>query len=106
VTATGAYYWTFLIRSFAYLDLVLVDTPLREENLAKDLASLAEKTKEELGTRDLIQIRISRVRKFLRYLIELESAELAISARQGGPYHASLGADINEQIEKEIAVLK
>src|SRR5262249_10630273 len=33
VTAAGAYYWRYLVRSFAYVDLVLVDTPLADHTV-------------------------------------------------------------------------
>jgi len=97
VTAAGAYYWRYLVRSFAYLDLVFVDTPVDDRELAKTLASLAT-------LRDM-SARFERVRKFLEYLSEQEARELSHARAQLGPYRTELIGEIVEQLEKELSVV-
>ena len=106
ITATGAYYWSFLVRSFAYLDLVLVDTPIKDHVLAKELATLSEKKKEDYALSTFLTFRIVRVRKFLEYLRQADELEIEHSSKQGGPYRERLSEVIINQIEKEIAVFR
>ena len=65
ITATGAYYWSFLVRSFAYLDLVLVDTPCSDDNLARELGRFSELRKEDYTLSRYMNYRIDRVELFL-----------------------------------------
>jgi hypothetical protein len=102
ITATGAYYWRFLVRSFAYLDLVYVDTPLADESLVKELAAVSEVTKDDLPLPELMKLRFDRVRKFLSYLGSFEVTESNQALRQGGIYGSLLSGKIREQIDKEI----
>lgn len=97
ISASGAYYWRYLARSFAYLDLVFVDTPLNELALAKELASMAESTD--------LEVRFARVRKFLDWLSQVEAQELGATRAATGPYSRSLVVEIRDQIEKEIRVI-
>jgi hypothetical protein len=106
ITATGAYYWSYLVRSFAYLDLVLVDTPCSDEGLAKELAALSEKRKEDYQLPVLMGFRIARVQKFLEHLTVKDQAEIAESSKHGGPYRECLSAVIQQQIDKEIPEIK
>lgn len=106
ISATGAYYWSFLIRSFAYHDLVLVDTPMRDEALARALAQSSEYRKEDYDLKEFMIIRISRVRQFLDYLTTCERAEMAIAAKQGGPYTELLSDGIQKQLGDEIDRIK
>lgn len=102
ITATGAYYWSFLVRSFAYLDLVFVDTPVRDEQFAKTLAGLAECRKEDYALREFVRLRIERVRMFLDYLDKEDAREIEASSKQNGPYTEVLSAVVRAQVEKEI----
>lgn len=97
ITASGLYYWKYLVRAFAYLDLVLVDTPVVDRNLARNLAHLAERTD--------MPIRIERVRTFLDYLENQERAELADIQAREGPYGSPLVPEIREQVEHEFGVI-
>ena len=90
-------------RTFAYLDLVLVDTPLSDEVLARELASMSEKRKEDFRLREFLRIRIARVRQFLDYLTACDEREIAVSSKQGGPYRDRLSATIQHQLDREIA---
>ncbi|OFW15475.1 MAG: hypothetical protein A3H29_00535, partial [Acidobacteria bacterium RIFCSPLOWO2_02_FULL_67_21] len=97
VTAAGAYYWRYLVRSFAYIDLVLVDTPLADIPLAKNLAGLAEITD--------MTVRFERVRAYLDYLRAREMSELAAAAARVGPFQEALLPQLRKQVESEIAVI-
>lgn len=94
VCAAGAYYWRYLVRSFAYVDLVYVDTPIAEKELARELGRLSPDT--------LLTTRFSRVEKFLSYLRSVEDAELEATIARDGPFRASLVADIQAQIGAEV----
>jgi hypothetical protein len=102
VTATGAYYWSYLVRSFAYLDLIFVDTPIRDEALARELAKMAEATKESLGMREWIRLRIERLELFVGHLAAIEKEEMLLAAKKSGPYTTLLSSDIVNQIAREI----
>jgi hypothetical protein len=94
VAPSGAYYWRFLMRSFAYLDLVFVDTAIADRAVARSLGEAADST-------DLV-IRYDRVRRFLRYLESSELHELR-SARPGFDlYRHSLIRQICEDVNTEI----
>lgn len=97
ITASGLYYWKYLVRSFAYLDLVFVDTPLVERELAKSLAQLAQETD--------MPSRFERVRAFLDYLGRQEERELADVQVREGPYGAALIPQVRDQIERELLVI-
>jgi hypothetical protein len=106
ITATGAYYWSFLIRSFAYIDLVLVDTPCTDENLARELGRLSELRKEDHTLSQYMNYRIDRVELFLKHLATCDEAEIKESSRQGGPYQALLSTEIHAQIDKEVIEIR
>ncbi|MFN7842031.1 MAG: hypothetical protein ACK5N9_09950 [Pirellula sp.] len=106
ISATGSYYWSFLVRSFAYHDLVLVDTPIRDEALARELAQASEFRKEDYSLKEYTLIRINRVRKFVDYIQACEQEEMGIAAKQGGPYTSSLCDGVLTQLELEIERIK
>jgi len=97
IAASGSYYWRYLSRAFSYLDLVWVDTPVADANLARRLASLAESTD--------MSVRFERVRAFLDYLSDQERRELIDVARRSGPYREHLMPQIVSQVESEIEVI-
>lgn len=97
ITAAGLYYWKYLVRSFAYLDLVLADTPITERQTAINLANLAQETD--------MPARFERVRTFLDYLDREERRELAEVQAREGPYGSPLVPEIQTQIEREFSVI-
>ena len=97
ITAAGAYYWRYLVRSFAYVDLVLVDTPIADESVARALADKAEHSNPS--------IRFERVRQFLEFLRIREVEELAVVASRGGVWQEALLPDIIDSIESEIRTI-
>jgi hypothetical protein len=99
VSASGMYYFKYLVRSFAYLDLVFVDTAITDKDLAARLATLAQAPKGDM------QARFDRVRLFLDYLEADEALELVVTRGNSGPYVDALVPAIRAQIETEINVI-
>jgi hypothetical protein len=97
ITAAGAYYWRYLVRSFAYVDLVFVDTPVSDEAAARKMADLAEASH--------LLARFERVRTFLGYLREREEEELAMIAERVGPFQEALLPSIRDRIDREIRII-
>ena len=98
ITAAGAYYWRYFVRSFAYIDLVFVDTPLADHNVVKRLETMADTT--DMNTR------MERVRLFLEYLARKEHEELQISAERAGPFQEFLMPKIRTKIETEMGLIR
>ena len=97
VTASGAYYWRYLVRAFAYVDLVLVDTPIADMQLARRLAGLVGKAN--------MTVRFERVRSYLEYLERRENSELAVVAARVGPFQEALLPALRQKVEDEIEVI-
>jgi hypothetical protein len=93
IAASGAYYLKYLARSFAYVDVVLYDTAITDDGLARWLASVAR-------NRDL-QVRTERVSSWLQYLAEQEAKELAI-VPPSSAFSAPLIPAVIKQIDSEI----
>jgi hypothetical protein len=93
ITASGAYYWKYLSRSFAYIDLVFVDTPVANKELARKLAHLAMETE--------MPERFNRVRLFMGYLARKEEEELLEVSQRTGPFREALVPQIIHQVEDE-----
>ena len=94
ITAAGAYYWQYLIRAFAYVDLMLVDTPIADQALAERLGEMAEHTE--------MSVRFSRVNAFLDFLAAKEAAELAVAAERVGPFQEPILPDLKKQVRTEM----
>ena len=97
INASGAYYWRYLVRSFAYMDLVFVDTPIADAAVVRKLATMADLTD--------MTVRYERVRLFIDYLQRKEADEISISAERSGPFQEPLAKQIREQVEKEIRLI-
>jgi hypothetical protein len=79
LTSSGWYYQRYLVRSFSYLDLVLQDTPIDdgdvEQALRKavfEVGNLSDRDDQKLERMD---VRFSRVERFLTYLSGQEQSE-------------------------------
>ena len=97
LSASGSYYWRYLVRAFAYIDVIWIDVPVADRELAQRLGGMADST-------DLV-VRFERVRSFLDYIERMEREELAEVARRSGAYRDALVPVVREQIEKEIDVI-
>ena len=99
ITSAGQYYWHYLVKSFAYLDLVWQDTPLDSAGLADILARGIAET--EMGAR------FERVERFLAYLQEQEKLELSERAlpQDGDFFYGPLIPDIRKQYDREKAFI-
>jgi hypothetical protein len=108
VTSAGWYYSRFLIKSFAYLDLVLQDTPLNSETVEGNIRSMVEQV-DNLSDREdqkleRMAIRFARVREFLDYLQREEETEqetFGLKTR-GELWAEPFVPPIRKQIESEI----
>ena len=76
VTATGRYYLVYLYCRFAYMDLVMQDTPFLDENYFRSIAAKCESVD--------MKIRFGRCEDFLRYLEDQEEEELITLEKLGG----------------------
>jgi hypothetical protein len=109
ITSSGWYYLFYLVKSFAYLDLVLQDTPLNDEATAHCLTELMKQVDnldEGGGSKiDRTQVRFSRVRQFLDYLAEDETREdiLYGLSIKGDVWREPFMPELRKQIELEIA---
>ena len=79
VTSAGWYYFRYLTSTFAYLDLVLQDTPFDDPDVEKRLResvyqvnNMRDREEEKVHR---VNARFERVESFLDYLIAQESAE-------------------------------
>lgn len=99
ISASGLYYFKYLIRSFAYVDLMFVDTPVADRELATRLAGLAQSPKGDFAAR------FERVEAFLDFMSQEEQAELH-PALVDGPYAEPLMWSIIEQVDSEIGLIK
>jgi hypothetical protein len=109
VTSAGWYYSSYLVRSFAYLDLVLQDTPLDDAHVDEELRAYVQEV-DNLSDRDdqkleRVEIRSSRVRLFLKYLSNEEERERKQFdlERQGGIWEQPFVPAIAAQIENELS---
>jgi hypothetical protein len=79
ITSAGWYYHKYLVRSFAYLDLVFQDTPFNNEQMAKDLReTIVELDKLNDLQENVLQrmnLRFGRVERLFDYLSSEEEQE-------------------------------
>jgi hypothetical protein len=73
ITSTGVYYIKSLIGRFHYIDLILQDTPIYDDEFYKELAKVFPDS-EENGNRNLNQRKLS-VEKFVDYLTSQELSD-------------------------------
>jgi hypothetical protein len=109
ITSSGWYYARYLVNSFAYLDLVLQDTPLDdldvEQYLRKAVYRVDNLSDSEEQKVARMQVRFGRVRKVLEYLADQERAEQRQFdlERRGGIWVEPFVLRIAERIGEEIA---
>jgi len=109
LTSAGWYYLFYLVRSFAYLDLVLQDTPLNDEATAQSLTDLMKQVDnlDDGGASKLerTRIRSKRVRQFLDYLAAEETREDTLYGLsiKGDVWREPFMPALREQIERELA---
>lgn len=76
ITPTGIYYLTQLIKRFAYLDLIWIDTPISDIGVLNQLKKMINV--DDYRNIDKLQIRFRRVEEFLNYLTEKEEQEFTL----------------------------
>ena len=109
LTSAGWYYMTYLVTSFAYLDLVLQDTPLNDLSVAQNLTALlvqVDNLSDGEGSKlERTEVRYMRVRQFLDYLEKEEKREVAAFEleKRGDVWQQPFMPEIRNQIEREFA---
>jgi KaiC/GvpD/RAD55 family RecA-like ATPase len=91
ITSTGQYYLSDLIAKFSYLDLVLIDTPIRD----KEVLNLIRKSRDT----EIIEERFERTEAFLNYLKRKEDEEV-INNPEFKDTNVFLNSFMDEIIEK------
>lgn len=107
ISSAGWYYYKYLVRAFAYLDLVFQDTPLNEPELAKKLKNLVIDVDEIADVQafmpERMELRFERVGAFLDYLLREERKErekFSLSTLTG-IFNQELMPDIQNQYMRE-----
>ncbi len=112
VSSAGWYYFKYLVRAFAYLDLVFQDTPINDQQVAEklkqaiiDVDAIAD-TQEFMSEK--IELRSTRVKYFLDYLSreEKKEREKFFLNEVGGVLGQEFMPAIIAQCEKEIDWIK
>lgn len=98
ITASGEYYWKYLVRSFAYLDLVYLDTPLTDKDTSRQLVKLSNGW--------MLDNRFERVKLFLDFLSNSESREQHQIQKSDSPFATPVMPDIIQQINSEIKLIQ
>ncbi len=98
--APGEYYFSFLVRAFAYLDLVFMDTPIADSAVFTRLRELFDRRDKE-G-------RFERVDLLLRYLSEEESREYRsyVGLSKIAAWSEPTMPGVIAQIEKEKGIIE
>ncbi len=110
ITSAGWYYAMYMTRSFAYLDLVLHDTPLSDEGVVASLLFMLKEIERipEMNRAERTYKRIDRVEVFLDYLVKEEKKEfdenlLGLNER---PIAYAIMQPIVQQMKKEETDIK
>jgi hypothetical protein len=107
LTSAGWYYRRYLARSFAYLDLILQDTPLDDESLAgslKESVYRVDNLSDHEGHKvERVEARFQRVDAFICYLESEEASERRASGLDAlrTPLAVSIMPTIRADFEKQ-----
>jgi KaiC/GvpD/RAD55 family RecA-like ATPase len=74
ITNTGTYYLERLVKEFAYLDLIWMDTPISKQEVVDELLKRVVELRDTKRIDDVLE-RFERTELFLDYLKETEEAE-------------------------------
>ncbi len=107
ISSAGWYYFKYLVRAFAYLDLVFQDTPIDDQNIIKKLKQyiidVDEIVEKQEFMSERMELRFERVEMFLSYLSKQEQneqKEFSLNVRPG-PLGQKFMPGIIAQYEKE-----
>jgi hypothetical protein len=107
ISSAGWYYYKYLVRAFAYLDLVFQDTPLNDPSVAKKLKDLIVEVEGIAETQEFMtermELRYERVETFINYLLKEEQKEHEIFslAITSGIFNQKFMPDIQSQYMTE-----
>lgn len=82
ITMSGGYYINILSKRFSYLESILFDTNIHDDNVWEKLAVLSQEIEETDSISDRMELRRERVLLFIDYLEEIEKG-----------YHLKLGVN-------------
>lgn len=101
ITASGAYYYTNLVRQFEYVETVLFDTPIFSEEVWEEISALTYDIDHSANIVTRVESRIARVESFLNYLRDLE-----VSTLESTPLgYMAVIPDIEAAIRKRFPVI-
>jgi hypothetical protein len=109
ISSAGWYYYKYLVRAFAYLDLVFQDTPINDLSVVKKLKDLIIEVDDIAETQEFMtermELRYERVETFLNYLIKEEEREYDIFSLStiSGVFNQKFMPDIQSQYMTERA---
>jgi hypothetical protein len=107
ISSAGWYYFKYLVRSFAYLDLVFQDTPINDKNIGIKLGHLITEVDEISDIQEYMSermdFRFERVETFLSYLLKEEQDERKKFSldKQAGPLGQEFIPEILSQYKNE-----
>jgi hypothetical protein len=107
ISSAGWYYFKYLVRAFAYLDLVFQDTPIDDQDIIGKLKQLIIDVDEIVEKQEFMlermELRFERVEMFLSYLLKQEQKEQKKFSLNihSGPLGQEFMLDIITQYEKE-----
>lgn len=107
ISSAGWYYFKYLVRAFAYLDLVFQDTPIDDQDIVGKLKQLIidvdEIAEKQEFMSERMELRFERVKMFTSYLLKQEQKEqnkFSLNIHPG-PLGQEFMTDIIAQYEKE-----
>jgi len=112
ITAAGWYYLNYLSRAFAYLDLVLQDTPVDDDKVYTSLLAQIKQVELAIETEakkeERLELRFKRVNIFLDYLEREEQSEREKYGldKIDGPIARPIVGAIREQFDREVVSIK
>ncbi|MBS1686866.1 MAG: hypothetical protein JSS76_19165 [Bacteroidetes bacterium] len=74
ITSSGGYYASILFKRFEYIENIMYDTAIFNDNAWEDLSALSNLIETEHRVYDRVKLRSERMKRFIQYLEILESA--------------------------------
>ena len=104
ITASGEYYLTYLIYEFVYLDVIITDIPIFDEDMFAKILAIFKKEKGT-GERRIV-LRVDATDMLLHYFEQLENAEIESMQDLGDPVFSTRFIDkIKESFNRTKGVI-
>jgi hypothetical protein len=100
ITPAGRYYSRDLAARFAYLDLILQDTPIADPVVYTKILSIIDRT--------YLEDRFTRVQLFVQYLVEEEAREYTaiLHTSDAPPLKRRIGPALLEEFERDRTLIR